>query len=59
MIESLISLIIFIAIVAVVYWVVKWALGLIPLPSPVGVIIDIVFGVIVLIYLLRFLSTLI
>lgn len=60
MIESLISLIIFIAVVAVIYWVVTWALGLFPaLPAPVGMIVNLVFGLIVVVAALRFLATLI
>jgi len=60
MIEAVISFIVFVAVAYIVYLLIKWVLSLVSvLPPVVHTIVDVVFGVIVVVALLRFLITLI
>ena len=58
MIAAIISLIIALAILGIVYILFKWIVGMIALPAPLLLIGNIVFGVIAVILVLRFLLTL-
>ena len=58
MAEGIIALIIALAIVAVVYIILKWIIGYFPIPTPLAQVINIIFGVIVIVMVLRFLLTL-
>ena len=58
MLSSIISVVIALAILGIVYVVLKWILGLIEIPFPVKVV-NIVFAVIALIIVLKYLATLI
>jgi hypothetical protein len=59
MITAIIALIISLAILGIVYILFKWILGMVSLPAPLIQIGNIVFGVIAVILVLRFLLTLI
>jgi hypothetical protein len=52
----MISILITLLIVCLIAGVAIWAIGLIPLPAPFGVIARVVVGVIVLIYLIQLLA---
>ncbi len=56
MFESLIMLIITLAIIFGVWYLVKWGMSRAGVGSPLPTIVDIVFGVVGLIVLLRFLA---
>jgi hypothetical protein len=58
MITTVISLIIALAILGVVYILAKWIIGTVSLPAPLIQIVNIVFGVIAIILVLKFLLTL-
>ena len=58
LITSLISLIITLAILAVVYILVRWLLGVMALPAPTGQILNVVVGVIAVVLILQYLLTL-
>jgi hypothetical protein len=58
MISTVISLLVALAILAIVYYVLTWILGYFNLPAPVGTIINIIFGVLAVIQVLRFADTL-
>jgi hypothetical protein len=57
-ITTVISLIIALAILGIVYIVAKWIIGMTTLPAPLIQIVNIVFGCIAVILVLRFLITL-
>ncbi len=59
MLESLIGVLVALAILAVVYVVLKWILGQFTLPEPIITIVNIVVSVVAIIIVLRFLLTLI
>lgn len=59
MITTIISLITALAVVAIVYILLKWIIGKFSFSSPITQIVDIVFGVIAVIMVLRYLVTLI
>ncbi len=59
MISTVISLIVTLAIVVIVYLLVKWAVGLLGIASPLPRIVDIIFAVIAIILVLKYLITLI
>lgn len=58
MIAGIISLIIALAIVGIVYILFKWIVGMIAIPAPLMQIANIVFGVVTVIIVLRYLLTL-
>jgi hypothetical protein len=58
MISTVISLLVALAILAIVYYVLTWILGYFNLPAPVGTIINIIFGVLAVVQVLRFADTL-
>lgn len=55
MIEGIIGLIIALAILGIVYILFKWIVGMVALPAPLLQIANIVFGVLAVILVLRFL----
>ena len=59
MIAGLIGLIIALAVLAIVYILIKWILGYMSLPAPLVVVLNIVVGVIAVVLVLRFLIPLI
>lgn len=58
MIESIIALIIALTILGIVWLLFKWAIGMVALPAPLLQIGNIVFGVVAIIIVLRFLMKL-
>lgn len=56
MVEGLIGLLITLGILVVVYLIVKWVMGQFDLPGPALQIINIIFGIIGIILVLRFLT---
>jgi hypothetical protein len=59
MLAGLIGLIIALAVLAVVYILIKWILGYMSLPAPLVTVLNIVVGVIAVVLVLRFIITLI
>ena len=59
MIAGLIGLIIALAVLAIVYILIKWILGYMSLPAPLVTVLNIVVGVIAVVLVLRFLIPLI
>lgn len=59
MFELIISLLIALAVLGVVYVLFKWVIGMVSLPAPLLQIANIVFGVVAVILVLRFLVKLI
>ena len=59
MLEGIIGVIIALGILAVVYILIKWIIGQFTLPAPLVQIVNIVFGIVAIVIVLRYLVTLI
>ena len=58
MISTIIALIIALAILGIVYVLFKWIVGMVSLPAPLLQVANIVFGVVAVIIVLKYLMTL-
>ena len=58
MLTLLTSLLISLAILAIIYVLIKWILSFVTIPAPLITILDIVVGIIAVVIVLRFLITL-
>jgi hypothetical protein len=58
MITTIVSLIIALAILGIIFILAKWIIGMVALPAPLIQIVNIVFGVVAVIIVLKYLLTL-